>query len=439
MSLPAFYNRYLDAVAERVVSKPFEATDSFFFITDLHVPANSKRSGEIIAKLSGMTPVSKTLCGGDFPCAFSEEFSSDRAALDYSVECYRKYWVEPIESANVALYTARGNHDFSIRRSMTSDEGATIPADETRKIILGSKAVANQACVFNGDPDAICYYFDNTAAKIRYIVADTTDSANTSRKYWTLCDSMRAPQLEWLAAQAFATVPSGWLIVVMQHSAVTGCVTTLASAAPFASFLKLMEAYQNRQSWTSPSGRFFDFSAAQGRIFMNISGHHHCERQTFQNGILHVTEPCDALYKDYIYRSPLCGKLPVKEENTIFEHTFDIVRLEPLNGVVDLTRFGGGQDRVIHTEAASVSVGDIHRFKATRLEDPLSWTIYDGDDIVERPNPENRWAALSDYKTTNAAIDADGVAKGLLPGSAMAVAMDASLRKEIFPLVIAGR
>ena len=132
-----------------------------------------------------MVPVSKTLCGGDLPCAYSKCFSTDKSSLDYALDWYRKAWIKPIESANVDLYTARGNHDFTVRHDVDSDEGYTLSALTTRDFIMGTRAVVRNAVVNKADPEAICYFFDNAAAGIRYIVADTTDSMTSVRSYWS--------------------------------------------------------------------------------------------------------------------------------------------------------------------------------------------------------------------------------------------------------------
>lgn len=438
IAVPGYYSKYLDSVAGKIASKAKSATDGFFFITDLHVNCNFKKSGGLIASLSGSAPVRKVLCGGDLPGAYTESFPNDRVPLDYAVDWYRKGWVDPIESAGVDVYTARGNHDFSIRRSAKSEEGCTIPAAETRSIIMGTKAVARDAVDDPANPDAICYYFDNAASKVRYIVADSTDSTIPGRRYWILRYGMHAAQLEWLAGTAFATVPPGWSIVVMQHIPVVGCITTTAEAKIFDAFRELMEAYQNRKVWCSASGRNFDFGGAGGRIMLDITGHVHCERQAFLNGILHVTEPCDACYKDYIYHSPLCGNLPIKAVGTIYEHTFDAVQVDASRGLVHFTRIGGGQDRVIHTDAARMSVGDVKRFKAEHLHGPLTWVVYDGDESVSvrREDENGRQVSFTEYKTTFAAVDSAGCVKALRPGTAMVVALDSALNKEIFPLSI---
>ncbi len=68
--LPAYYGDYLANIAAKVRSQAAKGRDAFWFLTDPHVPASSKMSGFVLAKLIRETGVRKVFCGGDIPCAF---------------------------------------------------------------------------------------------------------------------------------------------------------------------------------------------------------------------------------------------------------------------------------------------------------------------------------------------------------------------------------
>ena len=432
--IPGYWRAPLDAAARKLAARAASgARIGLFFFTDLHVAANHGRSGALIAALARMTGIRTALCGGDFTPAFADGFPSDRAALDDAADGYRRLWVEPLAAAGVTLLTAKGNHDFTIRHALDSDEGCAFSAEETRQVILGSCAPATQ-CAGPGDPDACCFFRDDPASRVRFIVADTTDSRTTARRYWSLIDGMREPQLLWLASTAFGSVPPGWDIVVMQHIPVAGCAAKPEDATLFAPFRTLLEAYQNRATWRL-GNRAFDFSAATGHIVLDLCGHHHAEREAFSGGILHAMGPCDAAYDDYAFGSPLCGTLPRKEPGTPYEQTFDCVQLDPARSLAHFTRIGGGQDKTIHTLATAIAPGETRRLEAPHLRGPVTWTAYDSDAFIARDNPANRWSKLISYRSTRVEIAPDGLARRLLPGPAMAVALDGSLNKEIFPLV----
>ena len=433
--LPDYWLPHVDAVAGKVRALARKTVDGFWFITDLHITANRRQSGKALVALAARTPLGKVLCGGDLPEAFAAKFKTDKAGVDYAVDLYRTVWTDPVEASGMMMYTAKGNHDFTIKHDAQTAAGFTYSGVDARKIVMGSKGCA--AAVTNADdPEACYYYFDNADAHIRYIVADTTDSITDSRPYWAVVSGMHDAQLLWLAEHAFAGIPAGWCAVVMHHIPVWGAVGSEGEAKLYAPFRLLMEAYQNRGTWTR-AGRTFDFSGAQGRIFLDITGHHHAERQTYHNGILHVTEPCDAAYGDYIIGSaPWCGELPRKQGGTIYEQTFDAVQLDPANGLVYFTRVGGGQDRVIHAKPLSVAAGGTLKLDARMLSGPLTWGCHDADRISYTPNPKNRYVPLVSYHNDVATIAPDGTLTAKKPGEAMVLAMDARLDKEIFPVVV---
>ena len=219
--------------------------------------------------LAARSPLGKVLCGGDLPEAFAARFETDKAGVDFAVDFYRTLWVEPVEAAGMKMYTAKGNHDFTIKHDAKTDAGFTYSGIEARKIVMGSKGCA-EAVTNAADPEACYYYFDNPSAKMRYIVVDTTDSITDKRPFWAVVSGMHDAQLLWLAEHAFATIPAGWNVVVAHHIPVWGVVGNAGETKLYAPFRQLMEAYQNRGSWTC-AGRTFDFSAAQGRIFLDIS------------------------------------------------------------------------------------------------------------------------------------------------------------------------
>ena len=433
-----YWAPHLAAVAEKVRARAAKTVDGFWFITDLHITANRRQSGKALAALTPMTPLRKTFCGGDLPEAFAARFKSDKEGVDFAADYYRLFWREPIEASGQLLYTAKGNHDFTIRHDAKSDEGHTYTAEEAKRVVMGSKGCAG-VVTNTDDPTACYYYFDNADAKIRYVFVDTTDSIDPKRSYWAVRSGMGPTQLTWLADHAIATIPAGWSAVVVHHIPFTGCVGSEGERRLYAPFRELLEAYQNRGKATL-CGKVYDFSSAQGRILLDITGHHHAERQTFQNGILYVTEPCDAAYGDYILGSkPWCGDLPRKQGGTVAEQTFDAVQLDPVHDLVYFTRVGGGQDRVLHAKTLTATAGGTLKLAAPLLSGEITWGCYDADRIVHTPNPKNRYNPFVTYMNDLATIAADGTLTAKKAGEVMVVAMDKDLNKEIFPVkVVAG-
>lgn len=435
--MPEYYKAYLAGVAAKVNDLARNAADAFWFITDLHITSNKRQSGKVIAALTGMTPIRKTICGGDLPEAFASRFESPKAGVDYAIDFYRLFWTDPIERSGQLMYTAKGNHDFTIRLNPTADDGFTYSETDAARIVMATGG-AKGAVTNRDDPTACYYYFDNAKAKIRYIVADTTDTVDPKSKFWGVVYGMHDRQLKWLADNAVATIPDGWGAVVVHHIPITGITGTKGDANRFAQFRKLLEAYQNRGT-VAICGKEYDFANARGRILLDLCGHEHAERQTFQNGILHVTDPCDACYGDYIVGSqPWCGELPRKVGGTVTEQTFDAVVLDTGHDRIHFVRVGGGQDRVIHLRPIALKVGDKLAFKAPLLSGALTWGCYDADHVDFVPNPKNKYCPLVKYFSECGGIDADGVFTAKKAGEMMVLGMDSNLNKEIFPVTIRG-
>ena len=448
-NLPDYYATYLPGIVERVNAHAKTCADGFWFLSDLHLPFNCGRSGKIIAALAGKVPLDKVFCGGDLVYAFTRFFNRKdincREAVD---ECIRKYcenWVKPVADAGLKLYTAKGNHDFTINvrdeeRTENTGHGWTYSDEEARHILM--EMINPRDVITNASDPTACYFcYDNVAAKIRYIVADTTDRVKQAGETpWAVSYGMHEPQLKWIAETALGGMRAGWNAVLVHHVPMTTLVGAEESHIKkhYADFCNLCAAYQNR-GIARLFGRKYDFSGARGRIMLSITGHYHAERQTFQRGILHVTEPCDQRGSDYMYGGgKWCGELPKRgmDDCSIYEQCFDAVQLDTMRGIVHFTRVGGGQNRAIHIQPLKVKTGGRLALKAPMLSGPVTWGCYDADRIQWLPNPKSKYCKLVDFFTDYATMSPDGVLTGVRPGEVMAVAMDANLNKEIWPVTI---
>ena len=429
--LPTYYDDYLNDLAERINARSGEdgVADGFYFFTDPHISHNRCRSGRMLARLVRDTGVKQVFCGGDFPCAFGT-----KDVIDATVEKYRSLWIAPIQAAGGTLYSAKGNHDFTIRTSREEKTGHTYSSQAARDFIMSwggcRTAVTNAA-----DPTACYYYTDNPAAKIRYLVADSSDQASENPGVpWGVRAGMNETQLDWLASRAFAAVPAGYSVVVLQHIPAAPPLANSHEAKVLAPFRELMEAYQSRGKVTL-HGKEHDFADAKGRILLDLTGHRHADQQTFRRGVLHVTVACDAAYRDYILRSPFCGTLPEKQAGTVYEQTFDAFHLDPANGLVRATRVGGGQDRLWHTRPLEVEAGGTLRLAATKLAGPVTWACHDGG-TAETDKTAKTADTYTTFHQDHATIAADGTLSALTPGDVVALALDEKRNKEIFCVTV---
>lgn len=418
---PEYYAEHLAKASARINGLAATCEDGFWFMTDLHILSNRRKSGVLLAELVKQTPLKRVLCGGDLVSAWGEKFPTDRAAVEFAIDAYRKDWIAPIRNAGGLLYTAKGNHDFTVRHSSKDDgkHGFTMNGEAASRMIVSE--FSEPGVITNpDDPNSACYYFDNPQAKLRYIVADSTDTAAAEDVPWGVRYGMHEPQLKWLETVAFAQAPADYGFVVMHHIPVTGVVGNDQDAKMFAPMRKLLEKYR-------------------GRVILDLTGHHHCEMETCQNGIWHVTNPCDAAYSDYITRSrPWCGDLPKKVSGTIAEQTFDALQIDRRRGLIHFTRIGGGQNRSIHTEVQTVGVGAKTKLSAGLLAGKVTWGCYDADRVANHKDPTNPYINIPEYFNDVATIDADGTLLPKKPGEIVVIARDADLNKEIFPMTVKG-
>ena len=417
------------SVASRVRRLAESCPVGFWFLTDLHVPSNHGESAPLLARLFAETGLRTVVCGGDVPEAFG-----DRASLDDSIARYRRDWVDAIERAGGAFLPVHGNHDFAIRVAAGVDDGYTYPPMETRAIMLDTAAVRARATT---DPGSCAYCADFPEARVRLVVADTSDSVTQERPYWGLVDGAGEAQLLWIAEHALSGVPEGWGIVVASHIPVAGVGANAVDQVTFAPLASLLAAFQTRGRATV-SGRDIDFSGARGRILLALSGHHHGELQSCVSGIWHVSEPCDAAYLDYINRSkPWCPDLPVKEAGTWAGQTFDAVQIDPEHGLAHFTRVGGGSNRTLHLASRALRVGETAALAAATLPSgPARWGAYDGDRATQRPNPARKYDSFTDYTSRFGDITPDGLFTALAPGEAVAVATAPDGDREYVPIVV---
>ena len=428
--LPEALEAYVDTMAKALRAKTASYPESFFFLTDLHNPSNFAHSGRMIAALTSLTGIRKTFCGGDLPGAFTPEGRTAREEVLWAWDTYRKGWIDPICAAGGVVYTARGNHDLTVRDSMQVSTGATLSGAETRELFCLSHrrpyAVSNEA-----DPTACYFYRDVPAAKLRYIVADSSDQASDNPKQaWGVKYGVGETQLRWLADVAFGKLPAGWDAIVIQHIPPAPVVTEVSGEMPqLRDFRLLMEAFQNRGTFTLGSYSR-DFARAKGRILLNLSGHEHADRWSHWNGIPYITVACDANYFDYIRCSPYCGRLPRKGANGTAAQTFDAVRVSADHETILLQRIGGGQDRLLHTRVRRIAAGKTLQLAAPSLSSP-TWVAYDGDRVRQDNNATDPMKYCTFFQS-HATVSAEGVVTAGTPGSSMVFAHDADYRKELY-------
>ncbi len=405
----------LSRVAEKVRRLSETCPFGFWFVTDLHVPSNARRSGEMLARLVGETALRTVVSGGDIP----EAFGSD-SDLEDSFAKYRETWVEPVERAGGAFFAIHGNHDMTIRTAPDAQTGATWPAEKTRAAISDTAGMRAHAVA---DPSSCAFYVDFPEARVRLVALDTHDSVDPTRPFWGVASSVSEPQRRWLSGTALGTLPAGWRVIAASHAPLAG-----------------VAAEEEEQALYAGVREAFAPLAAAGRVPLAISGHHHGERQSRTGGVWHVTEPCDAAYLDYIHSSlPWVPDLPVKVAGTWTGQTFDAVQFDFQRGLAHFTRVGGGADRTLRLSPVRLRAGETVRIELETLSGPVVWGCHDADRADKRPNPERKYDYFYDYHFDVAGIAPDGTLRAHRAGEATVVARAADGTREYVPVDVLPR
>lgn len=411
-----FENEFL-RVASRVRGLYKSCTFGFWFISDLHLPSNHCRSGELLATLIKETGLRTVVCGGDIPEAFGP-----RSMIDDSVERYRRLWVAAVEAAGGDFLPLHGNHDFTVRAAPDVEDGFTYGAMETAAILLDTQAVRRRAHTMPGSHGVCAYYVDFPSAGVRLVALDTHEGVIPGRSWWGRADDVSGAQLRWLSEVALGTLPAGWLAVVASHAPIAGVA---ANDGEKKTFLPLREAL-------APF-------ATMGRVALAISGHHHGELQSCVDGLWHVSEPCDAAYVDYVNRSlPWVPRLPTKDAGTWAGQTFDAVQFDFKRGFVHFTRVGGGSNRTLRLAPTRLRAGGTAALGVETLPDCEDWGCYDADYATKYlpPNAISKYDYAFKYHNDVAIISKDGVLSALSAGEAVAVARAPDGSREYLPIAV---
>jgi len=432
---PAYWGDSLARAVARTRELSKTCSDGFWFVTDLHVKHNACQSGGLLSELVRASSLNKVICGGDIPVAFADDFTSDKEAVDFAINAYREKWVAPIRENGGKIYTAKGNHDFTVRHSIKPTEnrkaGFTYDGKTARKIIMVD-CTERDVMTNAADPTACYYYFDNTSAKIRYIVADSSDSERAGDIAWGLVQEMHETQLSWLASEAFATTPDDYSIVVVHHIPVSAALDKR-----YAPLFDMLRAYQNRGVY-KVGKREFSFKDARGRIIVDITGHKHCNMATFERGVLQVTVASDGYVSDN-RATWWTGATVPKKVGTASEQAFDAIQLDPTRRLVHCTHVGGGgHDRTYHLDAATVEVGEKRPF-ATSLSGPITWLCHDADRVDNVKSTTKRFLRIANPRHEFATIDSNGLLTAATPGEVMVLARNADGTVEAFPVTVVAR
>lgn len=391
--VPSYCVKNVREQVERLQQLSQTGVADMLYITDTHYADNTLDSPGILSFFAHKGLTRRVVWGGDAISAYGEiQTEWDHHQRDFlgSVAPY------------VSYYMVRGNHEYTAI-DKTQNRSSTYPQLQTASLLRAhlETDVVRPA----DDPEACYYYFDDPEQHLRYCVFDTTDSIDSSSKYWNTLPHTSQRQLDWMDHHALHNVPMGFSLVIVTHIGITP--ETYAPHAPFEPLLQLVQH-------------------AGAPVLMVLSGHRHQDFQTYRQGILHVLTGPDALYPD-LHNSPFLHDI-VRKSKTSTAPLMDLFSFSDDRKTIHALRVGAGYSRTFHLDALSLSLTSrqpLPQLTSFDSGQKVSWTAYDAtgydciDDVWEPP-------------CTILRITPDGSLQPLQLGEAVLMATSHDGRREFF-------
>lgn len=332
-TVPDYYSAHVDQKNARVreIMSGIKKSEAFAFFTDAHVRQSAMTSVPILRSILKNTDVRDVIYGGDTVSAWTDE-TDILLDIDYFMRAY----------AFANPYIVRGNHDMYGKRYHYTDRGVVKTPAEVYAHIM--KKNASRVV---GEKNKNYYYFDHPKTRTRYIVIDTNEIITPmliENGIWECDVTITQEQIQWFINLLNET-PREWGVIVCGH---TPIVKELRWAFPKACiFGTLIETYNRRGrfdgiSWDGADAFpvYADFTAAEGRVFLNVCGHGHIDDlYVSSTDCIYVETHCDSVGNNN-------GGSPYpRAAGTVTETVIDVFILDRDTGKLHIVRYGAGEDR----------------------------------------------------------------------------------------------
>ena len=337
LQVPSYYfeNNYLPAKVAQindVLENNMAYGDAFAFITDIHLmnatSYNEFRTPALMNYIGKRSCINKLFIGGDlFMNGYRLEYARTRTYIDLLREGFGR-----------DIYFCVGNHDM-------------FDHNIASRITTLGDAMHND---FNGNSRRHYFYFDNSRAKIRYIVlAGYYEATGGDDDDYDHGFSADTAQQNWFTGTAL-NMPAGWGAVVFIHDVCQLHYTAPEGQDPTypltpqpdgTKLMQLCAAYNSDPS-------------SAGEIIAIVSGHTHCDRvlygeYTYMDG--NTEKTFDATIPVIITTSDQNGGLGVvpnskehcdpdelgpRVSGTIREQAFDVMVIDRRSEEIDGVNYG---------------------------------------------------------------------------------------------------
>ena len=373
-----------------VVSSCRNDSTKFIFFTDTHFPDSEMDQPALFEPFCRHEGVTRVVWGGD---AISRYASPDSAWAQQMA-------VEEQISQFASVYNVRGNHDFSRRLRPGETVGSTLSQEETAERM---RAIRPDDVVSNAqDPGACYYYFDDSKARVRFLVLDTTDKIADENAPMGVAYQVGSVQTDWICSEAIGTAPAGWSLIIFSHVP----MWWMSQRSNYPELLKRIR--QTAKDRDVP-------------ILAWIAGHIHRDTQLAQKGQWEITSYC---YTPTFARVMMFDTEPALREGDN-KPSFDVVTLGRGHRTLSFQRVGAGHSRVFHLEEQEIRVGASCKLRPS-LKKIDRWECLDA---YGRYLNQESWS----YSCQSASFDErTRKVTGLAPGEAMIVAISPEGVRESF-------
>lgn len=314
--VPGYYGSHLNAKLAEIRKLQKDELDGFYFITDMHYPANYGSSPALIEYLENNSARRPIVFGGDvltYVNEMTEGMPQQISALE------QMHGVAPV-------LWARGNHDivnYTGKKEWITAKRKAISAENSAELLARFRplsAVSNAS-----DPYTTYFYYDNPAAKLRYIVFDTSDKLQDDN----MQDGISKTQRRWIIEQAVMGAPEGYRLMFFAHRPFLGeSGKQQEDVTAFLSALSLHSTYEKGDV-------SYDFGTRPDLELVGVMcGHKHTDySKQFPGGQYQINVAADCFYSR-------AGKM-----NTVEEQCFDYVSIAKDGHTIRTVRIGAGEDR----------------------------------------------------------------------------------------------
>ena len=349
--LPDYYTSYLPTKIAAINTLRPANGSQFIFITDTHIDGynhgNSLKSHAMIDEIVKSTMIRTVINGGD-----NLSPATTKDIIDYVTELRNGVNYSQPDTLSEHFYTA-GNHDLGANNTVAA---CLTPVQLAKLTNLYAPAYAG---VVYDETYPFQYYYDDTAAKIRYIVLGLGMSGNSGLSGHTWWDSYAklASQCAPFFIQALNSVPDNdYHVVVVNHIAgipisapYTQTFANITSTGYINYMYKVFVAYQAKTTWSDGATLTADFTEAKGVPCCMVFGHQHRDVTGVTSDIKVSGESIGGTIPCFVTTTDNAGgnldPNVTRTAGTTSEQAFDVFTINKSTRTINVTRIGGGLDR----------------------------------------------------------------------------------------------